>query len=222
MRVLITGANRGIGLALAQAHACRGDIVHAVVRRSSPALLALGAQVHEGLDLGLDATPAELARRLGSERFDRLVLNAGILRTESLTNFDSVGAQRVAEQFAINALAPLRLVAALRGHLAAGAKIGLITSRMGSIQDNSSGGYYGYRMSKTALNAAGRSLAIDLRPAGIAVFLLHPGFVRTDMTGGQGDRSSDESAFGLIERLDTLGLEQSGTFWHANGTELPW
>lgn len=222
MRVLITGANRGIGLAMAQTHARRGDIVHAAVRRGSAPLSASGARIHEGLDLGADAVPAELAQRLGAERLDRLVLNAGILRSETLEAFDTASAQRVAEQFLINALAPLRLVAALRAHLAPGAKIGLITSRMGSIEDNGSGGYYGYRMSKAALNAAGRSLAIDLRADGVAVFLLHPGFVRTEMTGGQGDRSADEAAAGLIARLDELDLAQTGTFWHANGTALPW
>jgi NAD(P)-dependent dehydrogenase (short-subunit alcohol dehydrogenase family) len=122
----------------------------------------------------------------------------------------------------VNALAPLQLVATLRPRLAAGAKIGLVTSRMGSIGDNSSGGYYGYRMSKAALNAAGMSLAHDLRGAGIAVFLLHPGYVRTDMTGGAGERSPDEAAAGLLQRMDALGLAQSGSFWHADGTPLPW
>jgi NAD(P)-dependent dehydrogenase (short-subunit alcohol dehydrogenase family) len=222
MQILITGANRGIGLALAQAHARRGDRVHAVVRTESPALRDTGATVHAGIDLGDEAGLARLADTTRDLSFDRLILNAGILRSETLSDFDAGSAQRVAEQFAINALAPLRLVAALRAQLAPGAKIGLITSRMGSIADNSSGGYYGYRMSKAALNAAGRSLARDLRAVGVAVFLLHPGFVRTDMTGGQGDRSVDESAAGLIERLDTLSLADSGSFWHANGTPLPW
>lgn len=222
MKVLITGANRGIGLALAQAHARRGDSVHATVRNESPALRETGASIHAGIDLREDAAIAGLAAAVAGQRFDRLMLNAGILRVEALADFDAASAQRVAEQFALNALAPLRLVAALRGNFAPGARIGLITSRMGSIADNGSGGYYGYRMSKAALNAAGRSLALDLREAGIAVFLLHPGFVRTEMTGGQGDRSADEAAAGLIERMDTLGLGDTGSFWHANGMPLPW
>ncbi len=220
--VLITGANRGIGLALATQHAARGDRVLAVVRRASPELTALAVDVESGIELTDARALADLAHRHQGTRFDRLVLNAGILRDERLGGFDGDSARRVAEQFAVNALAPLQLVAALRGQLAAGSKIGLITSRMGSIADNGSGAYYGYRMSKAALNAAGRSLAMDLRDAGIAVFLLHPGFVRTQMTGGQGDRSPQEAAAGLIERLDTLGLEESGSFWHANGTQLPW
>lgn len=220
--VLITGANRGIGLALATQHAARGDRVLAVVRRASPELAALAVNVESGIELTDPRAVADLAHRHQDARFDRLVLNAGILRDERLDGFDGDSARRVAEQFAVNALAPLQLAAALRGQLTRGSKIGLITSRMGSIADNGSGAYYGYRMSKAALNAAGRSLAMDLRDAGIAVFLLHPGFVRTQMTGGQGDRSPQEAAAGLIERLDTLGLEESGSFWHANGTPLPW
>jgi NAD(P)-dependent dehydrogenase (short-subunit alcohol dehydrogenase family) len=93
---------------------------------------------------------------------------------------------------------------------------------MGSIADNGSGGYYGYRMSKAALNAAGMSLARDLRGAGIAVAILHPGFVRTDMTEGSGTIDPDAAAKQLIDRIDALNLETTGTFWHANGQVLPW
>lgn len=220
--VLVTGANRGIGLALVRRLVARGDVVHAVVRQTSPELLALPAKVHEGIELTDPAALARLDRALGSSRLDRLLLNAGVLARETLDDFDTVAAQRAVEQFVVNALAPLQLVARLRPRLQPGAKIGLVTSRMGSIADNGSGGYYGYRMSKAALNAAGMSLAQDLRSAGIAVFLLHPGFVRTDMTGGAGERSPDEAAAGLLQRVDSLGLEQSGSFWHADGTPLPW
>ncbi len=93
---------------------------------------------------------------------------------------------------------------------------------MGSIADNTSGGRYGYRMSKTAVNMAGRSLAQDLREAGVAVVILHPGFVRTEMTGGQGLIDPPESAAGLIARIDELSIETSGSFRHTNGEELPW
>lgn len=98
-----------------------------------------------------------------------------------------------------------------------------MSSRMGSIDDNSSGGSYGYRMSKVALNMAGKSLAIDLRPRGVAVALLHPGLVSTRMTGFSAHGiSPEESVRGLLARIDALSLETSGTFWHANGQVLPW
>ena len=98
----------------------------------------------------------------------------------------------------------------------------LITSRMGSIADNDSGGSYGYRMSKSALNAAGKSLALDLASAGIAVGLFHPGWVSTDMTNHNGQISAEQSASMLLARIDRLNQENSGTFWHANGEVLPW
>ena len=92
----------------------------------------------------------------------------------------------------------------------------------GSIDDNSSGGYYGYRMSKAALNMAAKSLAVDLKPAGVAVAILHPGMVKTDMVAGHGQVEPDDAARGLLARLDELTLESSGGFWHANGQRLPW
>jgi NAD(P)-dependent dehydrogenase (short-subunit alcohol dehydrogenase family) len=116
----------------------------------------------------------------------------------------------------------VRVARALRTLLVDGSKIAAITSRMGSIADNGSGGYYGYRMSKAALNAAAVSLSRDLRLSGIAVAILHPGFVRTEMTGGNGNITADESARLLIERIDGLSMATSGTFWHASGEVLPW
>ena len=109
-------------------------------------------------------------------------------------------------------IAPLRLTRELSPQLVEGAKIAHITSRMGSIADNTSGSMYGYRMSKAALNAAGKSMAVDLAPKGIAVAILHPGFVRTGMTGGNGLIDAPESAAGLLARIDELTLETSGTF----------
>jgi NAD(P)-dependent dehydrogenase (short-subunit alcohol dehydrogenase family) len=113
-------------------------------------------------------------------------------------------------------------VHALLPCLERGAKVALITSRMGSIADNGSGGAYGYRMSKAALNAAGMSLARDLASRGIAVVLLHPGYVKTEMTGGSGNVSAEKSASQLIGRIEALDLAHSGSFWHANGETLPW
>jgi NAD(P)-dependent dehydrogenase (short-subunit alcohol dehydrogenase family) len=145
------------------------------------------------------------------------------LREESLDTLAGADAgASIRDQFEINALAPLQLAAALRPRLARGARIGFLTSRMGSITDNSSGGYYGYRMSKAALNAGARSLAIDLAAQDARVFILHPGFVRTGMTGGRGEITPAQAAAGLIERMDTLTAANSGSFWHANGSPLPW
>lgn len=220
--VLITGANRGIGLALATRFAARGDRVIGVCRRSSEALAQTGARVEAGIDVADDEALARLAQRLDGVRLDVVVLNAGILTREALGQIDAAGFDSMRRQFEVNALGPLRVAQALLHRIADGARIGIITSRMGSIADNGSGGRYGYRASKAAVNAIGKSLAVDLAPRGIAVFLLHPGYVATDMVGGTGDVSPDTAAAQLIERLDTLTLEQSGSFWHANGTALPW
>jgi NAD(P)-dependent dehydrogenase (short-subunit alcohol dehydrogenase family) len=128
----------------------------------------------------------------------------------------------VRAQFELNAIAPLFLTRALASRLHPGSKVALITSRMGSIGDNTSGRYYGYRMSKAALNAAGVSLAHDLKPRGVAVVILHPGSVRTEMTRGQGMIEPDESVRGLLQRIDELELETTGRFLHQNGEILPW
>ncbi len=220
--ILITGANRGIGLALAQQFAARGDDVIGVCRHGSDALAATGARVEPGVDVTDGAAIAALARRLDKVRIDTLVLNAGILANESLGRIDDAGFDAMRRQFEVNALGPLRVAQALCGHLAEGGRIGIITSRMGSVADNSSGGYYGYRASKAAVNAIGKSLAEDLRPRGIAVALLHPGYVATDMVGGPGDVSPEQAAKQLVARLDALTLDHSGSFWHANGSALPW
>jgi len=219
---LITGANRGIGLSLTQQLAARGDDVIAVCRQASAALDATGAQVIDGVDVSDAQAVAALPGRLGERRIDALVLNAGIFTNEKLDALDEDAFARMQRQFEVNTLGPLRVAAALQDHLAQGARVGIITSRMGSVSDNGSGAYYGYRASKAAVNAIGKSLAVDLAPRGIAVVLLHPGRVATDMLGGQGDIGPDEAATNLIARMDALTLEDSGSFWHANGTGLPW
>jgi NAD(P)-dependent dehydrogenase (short-subunit alcohol dehydrogenase family) len=216
--ILITGANRGIGLELARQYAARDEEVIAACRRSSPKLDALGVEVIDGVDVTSDDSVNDLASALRGRRLDRLVNNAGILDRDALDRLDFESIER---QFRVNAIGPLRVTAALRHKLAENARVFIITSRMGSIDDNTSGGYYGYRMSKAAVNIAGKSLAVDLADAGVTVFLLHPGYVATDMTGGQGVAVRDAAA-GLIERMDTLGIDQSGTFWHQEGYPLPW
>lgn len=221
--VLITGANRGIGLALCRLFKGRGDTVIAVCRNTSPELAALGVEIVDGIDGRSDEAVAQLGRRVADRRLDILVLNAGILGDDGIGKFDpALDLDSVREQFEVNALAPLRVARQLVPALANGAKIALMTSRMGSIADNGSGGSYGYRMSKAALNAMGMSLARDLKSRGIAVAILHPGYVRTDMTGGSGNVDPADAARMLIERIDGLNLENTGTFWHANGEQLPW
>jgi NAD(P)-dependent dehydrogenase (short-subunit alcohol dehydrogenase family) len=217
---IVTGANRGIGLALAALLKQRGGTVLATCRQASAGLRALGAEVVEGVEVTEDAGIEQLTRAVGGRTVDLLINNAGVMVwPDPLAELDVAGVRR---QFEINALGPLRITAALRGRLGRGAKIGLITSRMGSIDDNGSGGAYGYRMSKAALNMAGKSLAVDLKPAGVAVAILHPGMVRTEMTGSHGQVEPLDAARGLLARLDELTLETTGGFWHANGERLPW
>lgn len=216
---LVTGANRGIGLELVKQLKQRDHQVTAVCRKSSSALDALGVNVVSGVDVGAADAQAQLGARAGSGLLDWVIANAGILSQESLAQLDFAAVER---QLQVNALGPLRTVYALLPRLHEGSKVALITSRMGSIADNDSGGFYGYRMSKAALNAAGKSIAIDLKSRGIAVAILHPGFVRTDMTGGQGGVEPHAAAAQLIQRIDQLTLATSGTFWHANGEVLPW
>jgi len=215
----VVGASRGIGLALCRRLKSLDRSVIATVRQSAPALEALGVRVETGVEITDDASVADLARRLDGVVLDEMICNAGILREDDL---DGVELDDVRAQLEVNALGPLRAVKALRRNIRRGGKLALITSRMGSIGDNGSGGYYGYRMSKAALNAAGMSLSRDLRGSGIAVAILHPGFVRTDMTEGSGTVEPDQAAKQLIDRLDALTLETTGTFWHANGQVLPW
>ena len=155
-------------------------------------------------------------------KLDVLICNAGILKRDSLS---ALGGDMLADleaQFRVNAMGPLMTLRALHGHLHAGSKVAIITSRMGSMADNDSGGYYGYRMSKAAVNAAGRSLANDLRDEGVAVALIHPGWVRTDMGGANANVDAVDSARGIVARIEALDLSSTGSFWHADGQELPW
>ncbi|QKK02451.1 MAG: SDR family oxidoreductase [Pseudomonadota bacterium] len=219
---LITGANRGIGLELARQLQQRGYLVVAACRHSSPELNALDeVQVETGVDVTDGDSLADLADRLRGRRIDLLVNNAGLLAPSSLASIET-GLDEWRAQYEVNTLGPLRVVSALRNHLNNQGRIVIITSRMGSISDNTSGGHYAYRMSKAAVNMAAACLAHEFRPRGIAVGLLHPGFVRTEMTGRQGDVEASQAAAGLVERIEELSMELTGSFRHANGEALPW
>ena len=214
---LVTGANRGIGYELCRQLQAAGDVI-AVCRSSSPELDRLKVQVEADIDIASDESVAQLVERLQGVTIDVLINNAGVAQKNTLDDLDF---DSIRQQFEVNALGALRITQALLPNLRAGAKIVLITSRMGSIADNTSGSSYGYRMSKAALSMAGKSLSIDLQPRQIAVAILHPGMVSTDMTRHSGIPAA-ESVRGILERIQQLNLQNSGTFWHANGEELPW
>ncbi len=220
MNVLVTGANRGIGLSWARAFRKREATVYGTAREPGGAedLREIGAHVEE-LDVTDDASVAMLAERLHGVSIDLLVLNAGILRRDTA---DTVDAALMLRQFDTNALGPLRVALALRPNLALADKPAVVgmTSRMGSIADNTSGGFYGYRTSKAALNSVMKSLSIDLSPW--PVIVIHPGYIATRMTGNQGDLGPDEAVDRMMSIVDRLEPSMTGRFYHRDGHELPW
>ena len=217
---LITGANRGIGLELVRQLKDRGEDVIATCRSTSSELTSLSVRVETGIDITSGDSVIKLRENLNDTKVDVLIQNAGIAEFNALTNLDP---QSILHQFEVNALSPLCFVQTMLSHLSKPAKIALISSRMGSIEDNSSGGSYGYRMSKVALCMAGKSLSVDLKSQDISVAILHPGLVSTRMTGFTSNGiEPNESVKGLIQRIDELTIATTGTFWHSNGDVLPW
>lgn len=216
---VVTGSNRGIGLELCRQASARGDNVIAVCRVASKELEGLPVRIVDGVDVGSDQSVNKLPSKLEGVEIDILINNAGILSRQSLDNLDL---DEIRRQFEVNSLGPLKVTQSLLPNLKPGAKVAIVTSRMGSITDNTSGSHYGYRMSKAAVNMAGVSLAGDLKSRNIAVVLLHPGYVSTDMTDHSGSVQPEESARGLLARIDELGMETSGSFKHMNGETLPW
>jgi NAD(P)-dependent dehydrogenase (short-subunit alcohol dehydrogenase family) len=217
--VVITGANRGIGLELARHYAREGNQVIGVCRQSSDELAEVAAEVIDEVDVTTSEGIEKLKAGLAGKTIRLLINNAGLLQDEKLGSIDF---NSIRTQMEINAYAPLRVAEALVPQMEQGSKLANITSRMGSIADNDSGGRYGYRASKAALNAFGKSLSVDLKPKGIAVAQLHPGYVQTRMVNFGGFISPEEAARGLAERIANLNLENTGSFWHSNGEELPW
>jgi NAD(P)-dependent dehydrogenase (short-subunit alcohol dehydrogenase family) len=220
MNIAVVGSNRGIGLALCQQLIKEEHQVYAFCRKSSDELHQAGpTKIIENFEVTDSKSMTQALQKNELPKIDRLYHVSGILESTHLETFDVESLQR---QFMVNSVAPILSVKAFLPFLSEGAKIGLLTSRMGSIADNGSGGSYGYRMSKAALNAAGKSLALDLKEQGLAVFLLHPGWVKTDMTGQTGHVDTTESAQGLIQIMESKSLEETGSFWHMNGEQLPW
>lgn len=228
--VLITGANRGIGLEHARRYAERGAHVFAAARKPEEAedLNAL-ALVHRGrfdvlaYDAADHAAPQLLKERLGGTPLDLLFANAGAMGGRRQA-FGDVDAKAVLSLIQVNALAPLMLAEALADNVAASHRkvMAFQSSLMGSIADNTSGGAYAYRLSKAALNMAGRGVANDLRARGVIAVLLHPGWVRTRMGGPSGRISPEECVAAQQRLLDTLTTGHSGRFFNYDGRELPW
>jgi len=217
--VVITGANRGIGLALVKGYVAQGYQVYAICRQASDELNALPVITINDVDVATDIGLNKMLMGLQEVSIDVLICNAGILRDESLSHLNITS---IREQFEVNALAPLRMVTALQTQINDSGKVAMITSRMGSIADNTSGGRYGYRMSKAALNAASMSLSVDLKPRNIAVGIYHPGYVQTGMVNYGGDISATESASRIIGLINQLDMTETGVFKHSNGQVLPW
>ena len=217
---LVTGANRGIGLEYCRQLRERGDDVIATCRSSTQELDGLGVRIERGIDISSGESVVNLINKLSGINIDVLIHNAGVLEKNSLLELDPESIRR---QFEVNALSPLCFTRAMLNNLSEGSKVVFMTSRMGSIEDNSSGGSYGYRMSKVALCMAGKSLSIDLRPRGVSVAILHPGLVSTRMTGFTPNGITPKaSVAGLLDRIDALKPATSGSFWHSNGDILPW
>jgi NAD(P)-dependent dehydrogenase (short-subunit alcohol dehydrogenase family) len=217
--VVITGANRGMGLEFVKQYLAKGDTVYALCRNSSDELNQTSAKVFDKVDVGNPECLEKTLPALSDLKIDLLINNAGVLANESL---DDMSAATLEYQFRVNALGPVMVTQILRQQLVKGAKVAMITSRMGSVTDNTSGGYYGYRMSKASLNMAGVSLAHDLKEQDVAVALLHPGYVQTEMVNNNGDISAAVAVERLIQRIEELNMSNTGTFWHSSGEVLPW
>ncbi len=230
-RVLITGSNRGIGLALTRHLLQRGDVVLAAARRpeSADALQSLAREYpHTLMILPLDVADEESIRRAAREvtqrvdGLDWLINNAGIMyEGEHITN---LSADHLAHAFRVNSIGPMLMVKHFlpllrRGHQP---KICQMTSIMGSISLTEGGGYYSYRASKAALNMLSKILSYEVRGWGITVIIMHPGWVRTRMGGAAAPLSPEESARGIVHVLDRTTLADTGKYLTWEGRELPW
>ncbi len=228
--VLITGANRGLGLEMVRQYAESGWVVLACCRDpdQSTALMDL-AGIHAGvvlhkLDLS-DLTGIDvLSRTLKDTTIDVLINNAGIYGDNQSVAFGSMDYALWQQVLRVNTQAPLKMAEAFLPQLRRSSRklIVVLTSLMGSIADNRGGGSIMYRSSKAALNAAMRSLSIDLKPSGIGVLILHPGWVKTDMGGANAPILPEESVTGLRKIIDQFTLEDTGRFLDFRSKELPW
>lgn len=228
--VLITGANRGLGLEFSHQYALAGWRVIAACRspQSASELLALAQQNFdmkiEALDVADFAQIDKLSAKLADERIDVLLNNAGVYGDVSGKGFGKIDYQAWAATLAINTMAPVKMAEAFLPQLERGESklIVAVSSLMGSMADNTSGGSYLYRSSKAGLNAAMKSLSLELRPRSIGVLIFHPGWVRTDMGGKNALMDADESVSGMRQVIADFNLDQSGQFVKYDGSLVPW
>ena len=220
--VVVTGANRGLGLEFAAQYAAAGARVVGTARRpdEATALAATGARVLP-LDVTDEASVAALAAALGDAPVHLLINNAGV---SGRSWSDLSRAERTRRVLDVNTLGPIRVTEALLPNLLAaeGAVVVNVSSRLGSLAENTTGGYPGYRESKAALNMFTRSLAAEHAAAGLVAVSVSPGWVRTDMGGPGAALEPEESIGGLRAVIEGLGAEQSGRFWNNDGRELDW
>ena len=221
--VVVTGANRGIGLGLVKLLLSRGDKVTGTARdlASAHALRATGARAL-ALDVTAPASVAAFAAALGDEPVDVLVNNAGASARWG-GGVEGIDLEVCVQLFRVNALGAIAVTQALLPHVrrGAGRTVLHVTSMMGSIADNTSGGSYAYRMSKAALNMASRSLSVDLRGERISSFVVHPGWVKTDMGGPGATVDVEDCVAGLARLLEGDTMARSGKFFHYLGHEAP-
>ena len=219
MNIAVIGSNRGIGLEFVK-QLSKDNKVHAFCRKSSKELDQLkGVKVFENIDTTDTKGMADQVNKLESSTYDQVIVVSGILSSESLDDWSD---DKILDQFKVNSLGALNCARIFSQNLNKAGKIGVLSSRMGSISDNDSGGMYGYRMSKAAINAGCKSLAQDLKSQEKTVLILHPGYVKTDMTNHNGNIDTSESVKGLIKIMNEKNLDDTGTFWHTNGEPLPW
>lgn len=226
--LLVTGCSQGIGLQLVKYYVKKGFKVIATCRNPSKAteLLSVGAFAVEPLDVTSDESIDALSKKLGAElKLDMLINNAGILSEDTFTDFKK---QDVVDQFMTNSVAPLMLTRAFYPNLknavsdTSSPMIVNISSILGSMSQNSSGGYYGYRASKCAINAISKSMAVDFASDGICVCIVHPGWVKTNMTSDAATLTPEQSVSGIAKVIDQMDLSKSGTFYHSNGRVIEW
>ncbi len=228
--IVITGSNRGIGLEFVRQYNALGWRIHAACRNPENAheLTQLAAASSGQVSIHpLDVTRPKqiemLAAVLGDEPIDILLNNAGIYGQED-ASFGKTDRDKWLETFTVNTIGPMKLMEALADRVAASRRriVASISSKMGSIADNASGGSYVYRSSKAALNAVMKSASIDLAPRGVICVILHPGWVRTDMGGPDAEISVEESVTGMRAILDRVTAADIGTFFDIDGSVTPW